>query len=375
MSNDHLPSVISHEFSSNDVLVFRSEIKDFTTKSQLIVHQTQEALFVKEGEALDLFGAGRHSLSTDNVPLLKKLIQKIFKNEKTPFSCDVYFFNMVNVLDLLWGTDSPIMCEDGKYHIIVGVRANGQMGVKIEDSRKFFAKIVGQMPVFDVATLKKTIKGMLMSNVKDEIAKVMVTEKISFLDVATKMREISKIVSERLNKDCLEFGISVVNFLVGDISVFPDDYALLKAKKEELAGKYQELDYEAEREVRIAEAKAKARSVQGYSYQEERKYDVLEGAAKNEGSSSSTVMGAGIGLGMGLGIGEAVKDASGNMSKETVKEDKTKKCAKCSASAPMNAKFCLECGEKFPSQRFCLNCGSKLVEGAKFCPECGTKVE
>ena len=83
MSNDHLPSVISHEFSSNDVLVFRSEIKDFTTKSQLIVHQTQEALFVKEGEALDLFGAGRHSLSTDNVPLLKKLIQKIFKNEKT----------------------------------------------------------------------------------------------------------------------------------------------------------------------------------------------------------------------------------------------------------------------------------------------------
>lgn len=374
MVDSQILDIISHEFKSNDVLVEKSTVSDVNTKSQLIVYQSQEALFVKEGEALDLFGPGRYSLETENIPLLRKFISKIFKTSKTPFSSDIYFFNLVNVLDVLWGTDSPIMCEDGKYHIFVSVRANGQMGVKVSDSRKFFNKIVGQLQVFDIAALKKSIKGLLLSIVKDQIAKVMITEGISFLEVATRMREISGAIHQELNEEASAFGISIVNFFVNDISVFPDDYALLKAKKEELASKYQELDFETAKEVRLAEAKAKARAVQGYSYQEERKYDVLEGAAKNEGNVSSSIMGVGIGLGMGAGIGETIKDSTMKINEEIKQQPHTKQCSKCATPNDINAKFCQNCGEKFTTANFCKNCQAKLSPDSKFCPECGTKV-
>ena len=81
---------------SNDTLVQRSEIKDFNAKSQLIVHESQEAIFFKEGQALDLFGPGRHSLNSDNLPLIRKVFSAIFGGgNKTPFACEVYFINRV----------------------------------------------------------------------------------------------------------------------------------------------------------------------------------------------------------------------------------------------------------------------------------------
>ena len=104
--------------TGNNVLVTKSSIENFNTKSQLIVNEAQEALFYKDGHALDLFGAGRHSLTTDNLPFLKKLFGAIFGG-KNAFTCEVFFINKVSVLDILWGTDSPIVLEDPKYNLIV----------------------------------------------------------------------------------------------------------------------------------------------------------------------------------------------------------------------------------------------------------------
>ena len=131
--------VIEQEMT-NDQLVVRHHVEDFNAKSQLIVYESQEALFYKNGQALDLFPSGRHELTSENVPLLKRIFGGLFGG-KTPLPCDVYFINKVNVLDVIWGTDSPIELEDPKYHLLVRVRANGQTGIRVKDSRRFAAGV------------------------------------------------------------------------------------------------------------------------------------------------------------------------------------------------------------------------------------------
>lgn len=376
MGNDNL-SIISFEGDKNninDTLVHRSEIEDFNAKSVLIVNESQEAIFYKDGQALDLFGPGRHNLNSENLPFFKRIFAKFFGDKKTPFPCQVYFINKVHVLDILWGTPQPLTIEDPKLHIFVRVRANGQMGIQVVDSRRFLVKVVGQLNDVNRDSVKTAIKGIMMSHIKDELAKVMVTERISFLDVSVKMREMSLILTEKINVDLEEYGLKLPNFFINDISVDDDDFALLKEKKEELAMKFAELDYETAREVAMGKARAERRAAEGYSYQEERKYDVLEGAAKNEGSAGN-MMGVGMGLGMGVGVGSQMGEAFGDVGKKVNEPAPQKKCPNCGEPVGPNAKFCPNCGQAIPQAKFCSNCGSKLEPGAKFCPNCGTKVE
>lgn len=356
-----------------DVLVWKSDIEDFNTKSQLIVDESQEAIFYKDGQALDLFGPGKHTLNSSNLPIIRKLFEKLF-NGNDPFPCSVYFINKVNILDILWGTDSPITLEDPLYHIFVNARAFGQMGIVVSDSRKFILKLVGTLPIFDVASLKTAIKGNAIAHIKNEIAKVMITERISFLEISTRLLDLSKVVKEKLNEDLQEFGITLVNFFINNITVGQEEYAALKATKEKVAQQYAELDFEAEKTVRMGEAMAKARAAQGYSYQEERKFDVLENAASNEGAAG-TLMGAGIGLGVGATMAKNVNSAMNEVSNSPAATPAGKKCPKCGASVSATAKFCPECGSPIPQVKFCSECGAKLDPNAKFCPECGKKVE
>ena len=137
--------VISQEMT-HDQLVIRSDIKDFNTKSQLIVHESQEAIFFKSGQALDTFGPGAHSLKSENVPLIRNLIGKLFKGD-TPFPCEVYFINKVMMLSCKWGTRSNFFVHDSKFDEDVEVGALGQTDWRIENSHKFIKYIAGQANV------------------------------------------------------------------------------------------------------------------------------------------------------------------------------------------------------------------------------------
>ena len=376
MGNDNL-SIISFEGDKNninDTLVHRSEIEDFNAKSVLIVNESQEAIFYKDGQALDLFGPGRHNLNSENLPFFKRIFAKFFGDKKTPFPCQVYFINKVEVLDMMWGTAEPIVLEDPRYHIFVKAKANGIMGIQVVDSRRFLVKIVGQLHDVNRESIKSTIKGMMMLHIKDELAKVMITERISFLEVATKYKEMSLILLNKINADLEEYGLKLPKFNINLIEVDDDDYSLLQDKKLEIAAKYAELDYETEKEVRMGKARAERRAAEGYSYQEERKYDVLESAAQNEGSAGN-MMGVGMGLGMGVGVGSQMGQAFGDVGKTVNEQAPQKKCPHCGEPVSATAKFCPNCGQAIPQAKFCSNCGSKLEPGAKFCPNCGTKVE
>ena len=107
-----------------------------------MVQESQEAVLFRDGQALDLFAPGRYTLSTDNIPLLRHLIDLPTGGESA-FKAHIWFINKLNVLDVKWGTLSPLLLRDPEYQIPVPVRAYEQFGIRIRDSRKFLLKLVG----------------------------------------------------------------------------------------------------------------------------------------------------------------------------------------------------------------------------------------
>jgi membrane protease subunit (stomatin/prohibitin family) len=375
--------VIKYE-GDNKTLVWKHPSEDFSTKSQLIVHESQEAVFFKNGVALDLFSAGRHTLDTQNIPLIRKFVNLPFGGE-SPFHCEVYFVNKVVSMDVLWGTRTPIPVQDAVYGIILPVGANGQFAVQVVDSKQFLTKMVGTVREFTQVNLVNAFRGILMTKIKDYIANQFVKEKITFLEITAHIDSISQAIKENLATEFEAYGIQLVNFNVNAISVPENDPSFLQLKS--------------------ALAKKAEMGIIGYNYQQERTFDVLEGAATNDGAGSG-VMGAGMGLGMGINLGNVIGSALGgavatDIDVKAAGEKPGKVCGKCGAKIPDAAKFCPECGTKMQDEnmvicpkcgeetikgKFCQHCGQRLSAvcpkcgtelglDAKFCPECGERLE
>ncbi len=342
--------------SDASVFAWKYPNSELATWTQLIVNESQEAILIKNGQITDVFGPGKYTLSTDNIPILQKLINLPF-GKKSPFSAEVWFINRAFSLDIKWGTVSPIQVQDPKYGVFVPLRAFGQFGLQIEDSRKFLIKLVGTMPFFNVKTMTDYFKGLYMTRVKDRISSCLVSSKISILEINSHLDEISTSLSEQLNKEFAEYGINVVSFFVNDINVPENDPAV--------------------KQLKSALAKRAEMDILGYNYQQERTFDTLNTAAGNQGAAG-TVMGAGMGLGMGFGIGGAMGNAAGNMESVMSTKENKKECPSCGAKIGESLKFCPECGadttKKASANISCSACGTKIAVGAKFCPDCGKKI-
>ena len=147
-----------------DALVWKFPIEDFNATSQLIVDETHEALLVVNGNAADLFTAGRRTLSVSNIPIARNLIE-IPSGGNSPFPCKVFFINKVHAMDLLWGTQGPIALEDPLYDIFMHVMANGSMSISVENSRKFMLKIVGFRDRLAPDDLISKFRGIISSQI------------------------------------------------------------------------------------------------------------------------------------------------------------------------------------------------------------------
>lgn len=342
--------------SDASIFAWKHPNTELSTWTQLIVNEAQEAILVKNGQIADVFGPGRYVLSTDNIPVLQKLINIPFGG-KSPYSAEVWFINRAFALDIKWGTTTPIQVQDPKYGVFVPLRAFGQFGIQVEDSRRFLTKLVGTLSFFNTNTLTDYFRGLYLTRVKDKISTCLVSSKISILEINSHLDEISNELSKQFKEEFADYGISIKSFYVNDINVPENDPAV--------------------KQLKSALAKRAEMDILGYNYQQERTFDTLNTAAGNQGAAG-TVMGAGVGLGMGFGIGGTIGNAAGNMDNIMSTKENKKDCPACGAKIGENLKFCPQCGadttkEVASFELKCSSCGASYSAGTKFCPECGRK--
>lgn len=321
-------SIIKYE-GDNSTFIWKSPIEDFKTGSQLIVHESQEAVFFMNGQGLDLFGPGRYTLETQNMPLLSRFINKATGGE-TPYHCEIYFINKTEQMAIKWGTDSQVQYMEPTYQFPLHIGASGEMTVSVADSRKLLVKIVGTEKEFTQKELVQTFRAFLMAKIKPYLAKTMQEAKFSIFEIDAHMGELSKELHEDLREDFQAYGLHLDRFFVTTIAKPEGETAYEKFKElhirqyadvaeASLRQKVGVIEQETEKQKTIIEAEALAekRRLEGYSYQQERSFDVAEKLAQNEGVGEFSNMG--IGLGMMTGVAGTVGNTVGGVVGEAVK--------------------------------------------------------
>ena len=211
--------IIKYE-GDNSTFIWKSEIEDFNTGAQLIVHESQEAIFFMNGQALDLFGPGRHTLETQNIPLVSKFFNKP-KGDETPFHCEIYFINKTEQMSIKWGTDSQVQYMEPTYKFPLKIGASGEMSLRIEDSRKLLVKVVGTENSLTQTGLMQMFRAFLMARVKPYLAKTMQSSEFGIFEVDSHMGELSEVLHKQLVPDFIDYGVSLERFFVTTI-VKPD---------------------------------------------------------------------------------------------------------------------------------------------------------
>ena len=321
--------------TESEIIAFKHEAENFNTHTQLIVTGAQEALFVHNGQDADLFAAGKHTLSTENLPFLRKLVA-IPTDGKTPYTASVYFVNKVFMNDLRWGTPKSILTEDPISGMDIHVRANGRFSAHIVDSRKLLMKkIIGNQTVYTKDDLEEELFGELIQHVRANLNTMIRDMQVSILDINSHSVELSKKMLDVLVPQFAEFGISLDKFNFMDISVPEEDIKELSEIKKKVAMKKKALEatlLEGQVQAQIDYAKLRAQgagkgagAAEGWAAMqaagaqglelEARRIDVMKTAAGNEGQVGG-FMGAGMGIGMGVGMGGAFGMNMANMANQ-----------------------------------------------------------
>lgn len=366
--------IIKYE-GDNSTFIWKHPTEDFFTGTQLVVHESQEAIFFLNGQALDLFGAGRYTLSSQNMPILNKFIN-IPTDGKTPFHCEVYFVNMTEQMAVKWGTDSKVQFFEPTYHFPISIGANGEMSLAVSDSRRLLINLVGTENNLNQQQLVSYFRAFLMTKVKSYIALVFKEKSLSIFEADENLELFSNALKQKLVGDFLEYGIHLRQFFVTSI-LKPEGDSIYEKFKELYFRQYADIveaeikkkvgiieqEGEAQRIVIEAQGIAKKRETEGYTYQQERSYDVAEKVAANEGVGNFSNVG--IGLGMMSGIGGTVGNQVGNIVNSAM--------AASSGNNVVTVAYCSTCGNPVsPSDIFCSICGSPInKQEVVTCRYCG----
>lgn len=357
--------------SSQDTLVYRFPVagQEIKNGAQLIVRESQAAVFVFEGQVADVFAPGKYEIDGGNTPILSKLGAWKF-GFNSPFKSEVYFVNTKQFTDMKWGTSNPIMLRDADFGI-VRLRAFGAYSLRIADPSEFIKQIAGTNAHFQTEDIDGQLKRAIVTEFSDSLGEL----KIPALDLAAQYKEIGEKIRGMINEDFKAYGLEVTKFYVENVSL-PTEVEAAMDKRASMGA--------------LGDAQ---------KYMQFQAADALRDAAQNEGGGAG--LGAGLGAGFAVGgqMANVFGQQAGGAGSATVacpscgkantttakfcadcggKMDAASKvevpCVKCGASLREGAKFCSECGSTQEKEK-CTNCQAELAAGAKFCPECGTKSE
>ena len=316
-----IADIIKYE-GDNTTFIWKHPCEDFNSLTQLIVHESQEAIFFMNGQAMDLFGPGRYTLETQNIPKLGKALNRT-TGDKTPFHCEVYFINKTEQMSIKWGTDSKVTYVEPTYGFPIAIGASGEMSLRAEDSRKLLLKLVGTENFLGQQKLVSFFRAFLMTRVKTYMAQYMKNNAVSIFEIDEHLTAFSESLHTQLTPDFADYGISLERFFVTQV-VKPDGDRQYERFKDLHFRQYADIaeaklrqqtdliyaQTEAQKVVIDSQAQATKRAQEGYTYAQERGFDVAAKVAQNEAVGQFTNMG--VGLGTMAGVGGVVGGVVGN---------------------------------------------------------------
>ena len=402
---------VQSDYSNSREFVFAQRFPEtnLSTNAQLIVHESEDAFLFHEGQLRGKFGPGRHTLNTENLPLLSNLFKKPFGG-KNPFTAEVWFVNKKENNNLHWKTDTFSIKDPEFGNVYIPLYASGKYGVQIVDAEKFLIKMIGKDETFTESNLTKQVSGDVTSNVKSEIVSYMTSHQIGFMQLQGALIPLSDELKDNITSFWEEYGINMKFFRIENI----------------------EIDESTEfgRKVREDFAEQTKYKLKGHTYQQERAFDFYDKALDKIGEMGNQggggLLGSLIALNMmnnmqgsmGGGLiqpqynqpfgaqsgvqnvgqpGAAPMAAQPNKPKTIFCSNCSKKrlsterfcpncgteynpCPRCGADNSKNAKRCVSCGAQLgnadagATANICSKCGTPLAVGAAFCSVCGTPV-
>jgi len=342
------------------IYAYRFPETNLSTYTQLIVQESQEAILFSKGQIVGKFGPGKHTLNTENLPILRSLYGLPFGG-KNPFTAEVWFVNKLQPYNIDWSIDRMDI-HDADYNTGIPLVANGRYGLKITDAEKFLIKIVGTKNSFDQNDLTDQFFGEFSTKTKSTILQFMINNRIGLKQISAHLDSISEHLKTIMLPFWENLGLDLTKFYVTSIEVDSSN--------------------EVGKRVLDAISRQSAQSIGGYTWQQEQAFGIANNAIDGFSNNNSGILGAVIATNMMGGMGgnggvlqpqynqPSFGDAQNN-NVPPVSQIKEVYCSNCSKKFPNNHKFCPHCGDSYDA---CLKCGTDNDKNAKRCISCGTNL-
>jgi len=276
--------VIEYPNEMRDELVHRfpeAEAGTFRIGSQVIVRETQIAVFFRDGNALDVFGPGRHTIVTYNIPLLIDQIGKLF-NERTPFPAEVYYVSMREFVDKKWGTPQPIIVRNPNMGLGVALlQGFGTYSFQIKDAQQFITQVVGVQGIYRTSDIEGRMRAILLSKLQDLLGETAAQHSVPELIGLTE--ELGAGVRAKAQDDFSAVGLTLKTFYVENLKPSSKSAEELRAMGM--------LDMQTYTQLQAA--------------------DALRDAAQNPSGGAGLTAGIGAGMGVGSVISQSLSGMTG----------------------------------------------------------------
>ncbi|HER00434.1 MAG TPA: SPFH domain-containing protein [candidate division Zixibacteria bacterium] len=318
---------------------------DIKLGAQVVVRDSQSAVFFKSGKATDALGPGRHTLTTLNIPVLTRLLSLPW-GFKSIIRCEVYFVNHKIFTDLKWGTKDPVAFRDRELGLI-RLRGYGAYTMRIVEPLVFLNSVVGRQALFSTEQIQSFLRDIVIARLNDLFGEKLDT----ILDLPKQYTEFAKMAKEIIAVEFSKYGLELLDFYISSITPPPE----VQKRIDEKAG--MEAVGNLDDYLKFSMAKAFGGGGEGTSPAE-----------------------AGAGLGLGAGIAML---APGFLSKAFAPEQTdlrpesipTITCPKCGIDTPAESRYCYKCGYQIAVERRCSNCSREVITDAKYCPFCGHELD
>lgn len=354
------------------IYAWRFPETNLSTYTQLIVQESQEAILFSKGQIVGKFGPGKHTLNTENLPILRSLYGLPFGG-KNPFTAEVWFVNKIQIYNIDWAIDRMTI-HDADYNTQLPLTASGQYGLKIVDSEKFLVKAVGTKTDFTEYDLTSQFNGEFSTKTKSTILQYMLKHRIGFKQISAYLDPISEYLRNVMNPFWENLGLELTKFYVSTIEI--DDSTA------------------DGRRVKEAIAQQSSMSITGHTWQQEQMFDVANNAIGGMSNGNGGLIGGLMAINMmgGMGGGNAAAGmmqpqynqptfgGNGQMPPQpgagvggdAQQQVRMVYCSNCSKKFPSNMKFCPHCGDPYNP---CPNCGTDNDINAKRCISCGIPLQ